>query len=72
MVDEVVIGVVPLHGVEVGAVRRRAVVHVEVDHVVRQVPFGHMKCYYLDYSMLWYYVRHYGTYYLLVFVNIDI
>lgn len=38
MVDEVMVGVVSLHGVEVGAVAGRAVVHVVVDHVVCQVP----------------------------------
>lgn len=35
MVDKVMVGVVSLHGVEVGAVSRRAVVHVVVCHIVR-------------------------------------
>ena len=38
MVDEVMVGVISLHGVQVGAVAGRAVVHVVVYHVVRQIP----------------------------------
>lgn len=37
MIDEVVVGMVPLHGIEIGTVSRRSMVHVEMYHVICEV-----------------------------------